>query len=244
MHHVTLGSETDFDGWRQAARALVLRQVKPSGVMWRVRSQVAEPVEPPATPLASAAGSFNVSSKFIALAQSAILHRDGGRFALLYRLLWRLRSRHDLLDIAVDPDVALIYAMARAVHHDMQKMQASLRFREIGREQKAHYVAWFAPAHHIVGQAAPFFARRYADMPWSILTPDVCAHWDGHAVTVTPSIFHTATPTPDRLEEIWRRHTAGLFNPARLRGKITPAGAEIPATVNTDPDGSEISSEI
>ena len=29
MHHITLDSETDFDGWRKAARALALNDVKP-----------------------------------------------------------------------------------------------------------------------------------------------------------------------------------------------------------------------
>jgi DNA polymerase len=96
-------------------------------------------------------------------------------------------------------------------------MQTSIRFREIGREQKSHYLAWFAPAHHIVETTAPFFASRFADMPWSILTPDACAHWDGHAVSMTSGIITPEAPTDDRLEEIWRRHYAGVFNPARLK---------------------------
>ena len=78
--------------------------------------------------------------------------------------------------------------MAKAVRRDEHKMHAFVRFREIGREQKSHFVAWFEPEHHIVELAAPFFVRRFADMPWSILTPDVCAHWDGHAVSITPGI--------------------------------------------------------
>jgi DNA polymerase len=126
-----------------------------------------------------------------------------------------LRTRHDLLDIATDPEIARAHAMATAVHRDLQRMHASLRFHEIGREQKAHYAAWFEPEHHIVVAAAPFFARRYADMPWSILTPDLCAHWNGHAVAVTPGI--DKAPGPNRLEEIWRRHSADLFNPARRK---------------------------
>jgi DNA polymerase len=36
MHHITLDSETDFDGWRKAPRALALNDVKPSDVSWRV----------------------------------------------------------------------------------------------------------------------------------------------------------------------------------------------------------------
>ena len=110
------------------------------------------------------------------------------RFALLYRLLWRLRGQHDLLEIATDPDVARVSAMAKAVRRDEHKMHAFVRFREVGRERDARYVAWFEPEHHIVELAAPFFARRFADMPWSILTPDLCAHWDGHAVVFTPGV--------------------------------------------------------
>ena len=56
-------------------------------------------------------------------------------------------------------------------------------------------------------------------MPWSILTPDVCAHWDGHAVSITPGVAKTEAPTEDRLEETWRRYYASIFNPARLKVK-------------------------
>ena len=148
------------------------------------------------------------------------------RFAILYRLLWRLRGNHDLLGIATDPDVAQVMAMAKAVHRDEHRMHAFVRFREIGREQKSHFVAWFEPEHHIVELAAPFFARRFADMPWSILTPDVCAHWDGHAVSFTPGVVKAEAPTEDRLEETWRRHYASIFNPARL--KVKAMQAEMP----------------
>ena len=109
--------------------------------------------------------------------------------------------------------------MAKAVHRDEHKMHAFVRFREIGREQKSHFVAWFEPEHHIVELAAPFFASRFADMPWSILTPDVCAHWDGHAVSFTPGVAKAEAPTEDRLEETWRRYYATIFNPARLKVK-------------------------
>ena len=153
----------------------------------------------------------------------SILHRNPHRFAILYRLLWRLRGDHDLLLRASDLDVAQIIAMAKAVHHEQHRMQTSVHFREIGREQKSHYIAWFEPAHHIVELAAPFFARRFADMPWSILTPYVCAHWDGHAVSITPGISQAEAPTEDRLEETWRRHYASIFNPARLKAKDVQA---------------------
>ena len=131
-------------------------------------------------------------------------------------------SHHDLLEAATDPDVAKVAAMARAVRRDRHKMQASIRFREIGREQTSHFVAWFEPEHHIVEATAPFFASRFADMPWSILTPDLCAHWDGHEVVVTPGVSQTEPPSEGRLEETWRRHYAEIFNPARLKVKAMP----------------------
>jgi uracil-DNA glycosylase len=219
MHVVTLGSETDFDGWRRAARSFVVNNVKPSDVTWSVRSNAPELFEPSATamPLEASHDTFSVSAKFVALAQAAILHRDPLRFAILYRLLWRLRGDHDLLGVADDPDVSRVLAMAKAVHRDQHKMRASVRFREIGREQKSHYVAWFEPEHHIVEATAPFFASRFADMPWSILTSDVCAHWDGHTVAITPGIAGAEAPGEDRLEQTWRRTYANISNPARLK---------------------------
>jgi probable DNA metabolism protein len=220
IHPISLECETDFDGWRKAARTLVLNGVKPPDVTWEVAGHAPELFELPVdVSLEASHGTFNVPAKFVELAKIAILHRNPERFALLYRLLWRLRSHHDLLEIAVDPDVAEISAMAKAVRRDEHKMHAFVRFREVGRESKAHYVAWFEPEHHIVELAVPFFARRFADMPWSILTPDVCAHWDGHAVSITPGVAKLEAPTEDRLEEVWRSYYASIFNPARLKVK-------------------------
>jgi len=37
MHHIILDHETDFDGWRQAARNLALAGVAPADVTWSVK---------------------------------------------------------------------------------------------------------------------------------------------------------------------------------------------------------------
>jgi DNA polymerase len=228
MQFITLDSDTDFAGWRKAARALVLHDVKPADVTWAVSGGEAE-LFAPATPSQlpdGSDGSFTVPARFVELAKSAILNRDPQRFAILYRLLFRLKDNSDLIDVAIDPDVAEITAMAKAVRRDEHKMHAFVRFREIGREHKAHFVAWFEPEHHIVELAAPFFARRFADMPWSILTPDLCAHWDGHALSFTAGVSKSEAPGEDRLEETWRRYYASIFNPARL--KVKAMQAEMP----------------
>lgn len=216
MYLIPLDSETDFDGWRKAARTLALHHVAPTDVTWSVQGQTKDQMPPglseaPSLPPIETESTFSVPANFIELARIAILHRDDERFALLYRLLWRLKADHDLLGTITDPDVALAATMAGSVQRDAQRMRDLVRFREIGREQKAHYAAWFEPEHHIVAFTVPFFARRFSDMPWSILTPDVCAHWDGHAIVFTPGISRTERPAPGRLEETWRRH----FQPDR-----------------------------
>ena len=221
MHFISLDSNTDFDGWRRAARTLALNNIKPEDVTWSVPSDAPELFAAPReTPkLETPSGTFSVSAKFVDLAKSVILHSDPERFALLYKVLWRLRANHELLQVATDPDIAKLHALSKAVQRDRHKMKAFVRFREIGREPKSRFVAWFEPEHHIVEATAPFFARRFADMAWSILTPDVCAHWDGHAVSITPGVPKSDAPTQDRLEETWLTYYASIFNPARLKTK-------------------------
>lgn len=228
MHFITLDSETDFDGWRSAARALAVNDVAPADVTWRVRGNQPELFEPPdRAPLPETGpGSLNVPARFVELAKAAILHRDPERFAILYRLLWRLKKNHDLLRVATDPDVAQVAAMAKAVHRDQHKMQAFVRFRELEGKPASRFVAWFEPEHHIVEATAPFFARRFAGMAWSILTPEVCAHWDGETVIFSAGVSKADAPSEDRLEETWRRYYASIFNPARL--KVKAMQAEMP----------------
>ena len=117
MHLITLDSDIDFDGWRTAARSLVMNDVTPAEVTWRVRGSepdlFGDETSPlPAPPQASIQATFNVPARFVEQARLAILHRDPRRFGLLYRLLWRLKSHHDLLEVATDPDVAEVAATA------------------------------------------------------------------------------------------------------------------------------------
>ncbi|MDB5548695.1 MAG: phage polymerase-related protein [Tardiphaga sp.] len=229
MQTITLSSDTDFAGWRDAARALVLDGVKPADVTWMVTDSAPDLFgDDGVTPQSRAKSSvtFNVPARFVDFAKSAILHRDVERFAILYRLLCRIHADPDLMQVATDRDVALVQDMSKAVHRDQHKMKAFVRFREIGREPKNRFVAWFEPAHHIVEATSPFFARRFADMEWTIMTPDVCAHWDGARVRITPGVDRTSAPSEDRLEETWLSYYASIFNPARL--KIKAMQAEMP----------------
>jgi DNA polymerase len=115
--------------------------------------------------------------------------------------------------------------MQRAVRHDLHKMRAFVRFREVrtGGESEPWYVAWFEPAHHIVEENAPFFVDRFANMRWSILTPDRCAHWDGAQLSITGGVSRSEAPTEDATEGLWLQYYAHIFNPARVKARAMQA---------------------
>lgn len=82
---------------------------------------------------------------------------------------------------------------------------------------QAMHVAWFEPEHHIVAAVAPFFTRRFAQMRWAILTPDLCVRWDGQSLQQSPGATASAAPGPDAGEALWLTYYRGIFNPARLK---------------------------
>lgn len=220
MKRATLADETDFDGWRRAARAAILAETAPDQIVWRVGDASSDlcaademedlsGVEQPA---------FNVFKTFVELAKEIVVHADPERFALLYRLLWRLRKTPHLLADASDPDVDAAHKMAKAVHRDIHKMHTFVRFKEIeAPDGEPAFIAWFEPDHYILEAAAPFFVRRFTGMRWSILTPHRSAFWDREHLGFGPGVDKSLVPADDRLEEHWRTYYASIFNPARLK---------------------------
>lgn len=222
MRLVTLAHQEDFDGWRDAARALAASEVPPGDVAWQVGETrpdlfAASATEPP--PSAAPGSGFTVPRPFITLAQSVICHSDPERFALLYAFLLRLRSRPKAMEDSADPSLQRLERMAREVRRDMHKMHAFLRFREVGANGDTRYVAWFEPEHHIVRSNAGFFVRRFAAMAWSILTPELSVHWDGEDLSFTEGAIRADAPDGDPLEETWKTYYAAIFNPARVKVK-------------------------
>jgi len=68
----------------------------------------------------------------------------------------------------------------------------------------------------VVRLAAPFFAERFSTQSWSILTPDLCAHWDGSGVEFSDGVASPPERPTDDVEELWRTYYATTFNPARV----------------------------
>jgi DNA polymerase len=218
MHCLDPGDS--FATWRVAARGLLERGIAPAEVVWEAPANSLFE-EPPL--MATAVGSAAVPAAFVDLAEDVACHADPRRWALLYRLLWRIAKdgeRH-LLEIASDPDVAMARRMAKNVHREIHKMHAFVRFRKAGEgdDGRERFVAWFEPDHFIVEAAAPFFCKRFANMDWSIFTPKGCAHWVDGEFKMSPGLPRDPCDQPDVLEGIWRTYYRSIFNPARLKLK-------------------------
>jgi uracil-DNA glycosylase len=218
-----------FDAWRVQARELLLAGLHPSELIWS--DQAAQPSlfdevsgeKNPAPSVSSAA--VSIPAAFMDLARTVAAHTHPERWAVLYRLLWRLThggERH-LLTLPTDADVRRAEEWAKPVRREIHKMHAFVRFRLIGHDQatgREQFVAWFEPLYHTVRLGAGFFQRRFAGMDWSILTPDECAHWDGQTLHFTPGVTKDQAPNEDALDDLWRSYYKSIFNPARLKIKM------------------------
>jgi DNA polymerase len=224
MRLISLASEDDFDGWRDAARALAAEGVPAEQVDWQIGAGQPSLFGAAHTP--KMAPPFPVPRAFVELARSAICHSDPERFSLLYAFLLRIRANPKALEDQADPLVRRIETLAKDVRRDIHKMHAFVRFREVAMAEGERFVAWFEPDHHIVRAAAPFFAARFANMAWSILTPEVSAHHDGGELRFGPGAARADAPGADPVEEIWKTYYASTFNPARL--KVAAMTKEMP----------------
>ncbi len=230
----------DFSGWREVARDLLRRGVRPEEVIWKERGDAQEELpglfgssgnsdgrdesRESSTPSAGQDPEselmppVRVPPEFLEMGKVAAAHRSTRKWSLLYRLLSRLaREDSHLLQMTIDPDVAELDSMVRAVRKDLHKMKAFVRFREVKEEQGSHFIAWHRPDHRIVPLAAPFFARRFANMRWTILTDDLSVSWDGKQLEFLPGCPRSEAPKIDAIEEVWKTYYASTFNPARIK---------------------------
>lgn len=188
-----LASETDLAGFREEARSLLAHQVPPDEVDWLTAhnsDQFAEvvPADAKGSRHVPRAAMAIVPASFLRLCEIVVLHRDPDRFALLYRLLWRLVHEPGLRSDPIDADMLTAQQMGQAVRRDLHKMKAFLRFHTVEEDKGAAtplQLGWFEPAHHILEAAAPWFVRRFGQQRWAILTPERSVRW---------------TPASERLE--------------------------------------------
>ncbi|MUO41304.1 UdgX family uracil-DNA binding protein [Agrobacterium vitis] len=224
----------DLSEWREAARRCLQAGIEPKAIDWQLigdeqglfgadASRSKEGSTPSPAERTGETAQMSVPATFLRLAEAVVCHSDPGRFALLYRLLFRLRQERHLLEVKTDADVALAYRMQKSVGRDYHKMTAFLRFKEVplpvGVAVRRRFLAWFEPDHFIVARVAPFFQRRFNDMDWIILTPRGSASWDGQ--TLLTSTEPAVKPDiRDETDDLWRIYYASIFNPARLKVKM------------------------
>lgn len=222
MWSATVEPAWDLDAWREQARHALLAGIAPEDVEWNggtggllgTRSVADAP------PVREAP---RVGREFLGLARHVLAHREDGRHALMYRLLWRIaQGERGLLDFASDPDVRRAHQLEKAVTRDAHKTKAFVRFREVPGEDNA-FMAWYEPDHFVIDLVAPFFMRRFAGMRWAIVTPDRTAMWNGADLSLGPGGSRDDMPPDDAGEALWRRYYASVFNPARLNPKAMRA---------------------
>lgn len=215
-----------FEGWRGIARDLLARGVPPEDVSFTAEEQLgllpgdAEQSAPGDAPGAA----LRVPATFLSLARRVACHREPSRWDRLYRVLWRaaIDGGRTLQDPS-DEDVLALERMADEVRKDVDRVHALVRFRRLPVDGADEwYVAFHRPQHRTLPLAAPFFARRFAPMRWSILTPDASAHWDRRALSFGPGVARDLGVN-DGAEDLWRAYYATTFNPARVNERLLRA---------------------
>lgn len=214
-----------FTAWRAAARALASNDVPPDQVDWAMMTDapglfgVGSPLPQPKP--------MTVPKEFIPLAKQVCASRATGAHDLLYRVLLRCRDTPGLLGNRADPDIAQLEALAKNIRRDMHKMKAFVRFRDVTPQgaNRRQFLSWFEPDHRIEELIAGFFVRRFGDMDWVIVTPEVTTRFEGG--TLSYEALHSARlDLSDETETLWRTYYASTFNPARL--KIKAMQSEMP----------------
>jgi uracil-DNA glycosylase len=241
----------DFDDWRATARRVLAEDVPPDVAGWSDATQPAlfETREP--REITGAAPASTVPKEFLQLLRTVALHRDARRWDLMYRLLWRVRREgRKLLTDAADPALILARRFAHDVRRDLHKMHAFVRFRELPPLEaggRTRYVAWYEPQQLILREGAKFFVRRFANMDWTIVTPEGAAVWDQSELRFEDSPPRDSLPRGDVHESLWRTYYRNICNVARLkpaamkremprhRWKNLPEAVEIPALMREAP---------
>ncbi|ADV28406.1 DNA polymerase-like protein [Pseudoxanthomonas suwonensis 11-1] len=212
----------DVVAWRAAARRAWAAGLAPEQVDWNGDAQGGLLPWPglDEAPAAEVVAPLTVPPAFLDLAARVLCHRDPQRHALLYRMLWRIgRGERHLLERSTDADVVRARVLEKSVRRDTHKMKAFVRFRAVPGEEET-YIAWFEPEHCIVDRVAPFFARRFAGMRWTIVTPYRSARWDGEQLWAGPGGLRAEVPAADAHDGLWRTYYANIFNPARLNTRM------------------------
>jgi uracil-DNA glycosylase len=222
---IQISVQNNIASWRIAARKLLQAEIAPDEILWT--NEMQNLLFTDNFPAQKSEKTIKVPADFLKIAEAVACFDDEEKWSLLYRLLFRLtHENRNLLWIESDDDVRRALLMEKAVGRDVHKFHAFVRFRRVELEGKEIFVAWHVPAHFTVERAAPFFARRFGEMIFSILTPKGCAHWDLENLKFTEAVSSDSAPKNDETEDFWLTYYKSIFNPFRL--KIRAMKKELP----------------
>lgn len=200
--------------WRKAARSLLARDV--TEAVWQIGDGAPDLFATERTEVAGNSPALTLPREAIAEIETALCHADPERFARAYGLLRRLAAGQVRWGDRSDPAMRKLLEQAKTVRRAIHKMHAFVRFREVAAEgERRAFMAWFEPDHPVVEAATPFFAKRFGDMDWAILTPQVTARFNAGTLDFQLTAPGTIIPE-DATEGLWRTYYANIFNPARL----------------------------
>ncbi|MGR3541536.1 MAG: UdgX family uracil-DNA binding protein [Hasllibacter sp.] len=222
--HLALPRIGTWDAFRDELRRITAAGVPPQEVSWsRGAAEAGLDLAPP--PDLSPVREVRAPKAFAPFARTVAHHSDPERFALLHLLLDRLQSEKGLMEVRTDPLLTRLHRMEKAVRRDLHKMHAFVRFREVdgagsGKDgvSRRAFAAWFEPDHPIVEPGAVHFARRFADMDWTIATPDLTAVFEDGALRIEDA-DPGPPPAEDATQALWDTYFLNIFNPARLKPK-------------------------
>ena len=218
MHRAVMPKIGTAQAWRDSARQFLACGIRPEDILWGDASTAPDlfggdvPLRPNRQ--------VTVPRSFISMASSVVWHSDPERFARLYAFLWRLKDAPHLMSDRGDADLSRLRRMEKNVHRCQHKMKAFVRFREIGSPDapRRSFAAWFEPTYHTIEPTADFFVRRFSDMDWRILTPDVSVKFENGKLSFQEGAEKPTLPE-DASEQLWITYFQNIFNPARLMVK-------------------------
>jgi DNA polymerase len=213
MPIVTLAHETDWTGWRHAARAFVLTGVAPSDLSWTVGGTN------DAVP--NADGNFTLSRTLVALAAQAFQVREVERFALLYTLIWRAHRGELTLSDEDDPDLRIAKRWALAVRADTHRMRTQIRFLLVTPSDRPHFLGWYQPDHFVLEANARLLARRHQANRFTIVTRDGSAHHDPDGLRFGSGLQHPGDD--ETLLAWWESHYETILLTANAGGGLPEA---------------------
>ncbi len=221
MKTITITSVPGYEEWRTASRECLAQSIPPENIIWQTSDSIQDDLFGGGEQLIADSkpkAKHSIPKTVLMLIKYALCHQDTSRFAICYRVLWRVVFENkNLIKLKTDEDIMQLITLAKAVKRDAYKMSAFLRFREVVHDEQEHFIAWYEPEHFSLEIKLDFFQTRFKNMRWSILTPYRAAHWDTEKLVLEDNPDPSVFPDDDRIEKYWLTYYANIFNPARIK---------------------------